>query len=150
MGATVKAPRISSTRLSPDNEAVLVELGLLRELAGNWQGRGFNLIARPDREGNGALFLELNQTYEILKFDPISSPIPNRGSVQDDIVLHGLTYLQQISDSVTGGALHIEPSQQLPRRRNSRRSGTKSSLEWRRSHTAMHCWRRAPQFRYHP
>jgi hypothetical protein len=109
MGATVKAPRISSTRLSPDNEAVLVELGLLRELAGNWQGRGFNLIARPDREGNGALFLELNQTYEILKFDPISSPIPNRGSVQDDIVLHGLTYLQQISDSVTGGALHIEP-----------------------------------------
>ncbi|MGA7750526.1 MAG: heme-binding protein, partial [Gallionella sp.] len=35
--------------------------------------------------------------------------IPNRGFAQDDIELFGLTYLQKISDTVTGGALHIEP-----------------------------------------
>jgi hypothetical protein len=44
-----------------------------------------------------------------LKFDPISSSIPNRGVFQDDIELFGLTYLQKISDATTGGALHIEP-----------------------------------------
>jgi hypothetical protein len=87
----------------------LDQLGLLQDLAGNWHGRGFNLIARPDREGGGPLFLELNQTHETLKFDPISSSIPNRGFAQDDIELFGLTYLQKISDAVTGGALHIEP-----------------------------------------
>jgi hypothetical protein len=44
-----------------------------------------------------------------LRFDPIATSIPNRGNAQDDIELFGLTYLQKISDSVTGGALHIEP-----------------------------------------
>jgi hypothetical protein len=101
--------RVSSVRISPDVETVHQELGLLGDLAGNWHGHGFNLIARPDREGNGPLFLELNQTDETLKFDPIASAIPNRGFAQLDIELFGLTYLQKISDSVTGGALHIEP-----------------------------------------
>ncbi len=101
--------RISSVRLSPDRATVSEQLGLLDGLAGTWEGRGFNLIARPDKQGGSPLFLELNQTHEILKFDPIGSPIPNRGFAQDDILLFGLTYLQKITDSVTGGALHIEP-----------------------------------------
>jgi hypothetical protein len=101
--------RIPSVRLSPDTETVASELGLLHDFAGTWQGHGFNLIARPDKEGGGPLFLELNQTREVLKFDPIGSSIPNRGFAQDDIELFGLTYLQKISDVVTGGALHIEP-----------------------------------------
>jgi hypothetical protein len=84
-------------------------LGLLADLAGTWQGQGFNLIARPDKQGKSPLFLELNQTFETLSFVPISSPIPNRGSIDDDIAIFGLTYLQKITDSVTGGALHIEP-----------------------------------------
>lgn len=88
---------------------MLHQLGLLAELAGNWHGHGFNLIARPDKEGAGPLFLELNQTEETLKIDPISSSIPNRGFAQQDIELFGLSYLQKISDAVTGGALHIEP-----------------------------------------
>ena len=45
---------------------------------------------------NVNLFLELNQTEETLKFDPIASSIPNRGVFQDDIELFGLTYLQKI------------------------------------------------------
>jgi hypothetical protein len=102
-------PRIPAVRLSPDNATVLQQLGLLAELAGNWHGHGFNLIARPDKDGGGPLFLELNQTDETLKIDPISSSIPNRGFAQQDIELFGLTYLQKISDSTTGGALHIEP-----------------------------------------
>ena len=70
---------------------------------------GFNLVARPDRQGASPVFLELNQTEEHLKFDPIVSSIPNKGFLQDDIELFGLPYLQKISDAVTGGALHIEP-----------------------------------------
>ncbi len=101
--------RIPSVRLSPDNNAVLENLGLLAELAGHWHGHGFNLIARPNKEQEGNLFLELNQTDETLQIDPISSEIPNRGFAQPDIQLFGLTYLQRIADSITGGALHIEP-----------------------------------------
>jgi hypothetical protein len=100
---------IPSVRLATSNAEVSQSLGLLAELAGTWHGKGFNLIARPDREGNAPLFLELNQTSETLRFDPIASSIPNRGNAQDDIELFGLTYLQKISDAVTGGALHIEP-----------------------------------------
>jgi hypothetical protein len=100
---------IPSVRLATPNEEVLSDLGLLADLAGTWHGKGFNLIARPDKEGGAPLFLELNQTQETLRFDPIATSIPNRGNAQDDIELFGLTYLQKISDTVTGGALHIEP-----------------------------------------
>lgn len=102
-------PRIPSVRISPDNETVLQNLGLLADLAGNWHGKGFNLVARPDFEDQTNVFLELNLTSETTKFDPISSSIPNRGFGQPDIELFGLTYLQKISDATTGGALHIEP-----------------------------------------
>ena len=39
--------RIPSVRISPDNETVLQQLGLIADLAGNWHGEGFNLVARP-------------------------------------------------------------------------------------------------------
>jgi hypothetical protein len=106
--------RISSIRPAPPIDPKLSNLGLLANLAGTWQGAGFNLVARPDFEGKtGAcvpnLYLELNQTNETLEITPIGSPIPNRGFGQGDIELFGLTYLQKISDSVTGGGIHIEP-----------------------------------------
>ena len=101
--------RVSSFRISPDNATVLGKLGLLKELAGTWKGHGFNLIARPDFHDKTDLYLQLNQTRETLKFDPIGSAIPNRGFGQDDIELFGLTYLQQIADAGNDGALHIEP-----------------------------------------
>ncbi len=144
--------RYSAVRLSPDEATVRQQLGLLAELAGNWHGHGFNLIARPDKEGGGPLFLELNQTDETLKIDPISSSIPNRGFAQDDIELFGLTYLQKISDSVTGGALHIEPGIWVTQpandrtRRVRRLREAKSSPAWARSRTATPCWRKARPF----
>jgi hypothetical protein len=101
--------RISDIRITPDNLTVLRQLGLLQDLAGTWKGKGFNLIARPDFHDKTDLYLQLNQTRETLKFDPIGSSIPNRGFGQDDIELFGLTYLQQISDAAFDGALHIEP-----------------------------------------
>jgi hypothetical protein len=101
--------RIPTVRRVEDNKTVLEQLGFLSELAGTWQGSGFNLVGRPDFDDQTNVFLELNLTTEILKFDPISSVIPNRGFVNTDIDLYGLTYLQQISDATTGGALHIEP-----------------------------------------
>lgn len=101
--------RVSSVRITPDFDTVFTNLGLLKELAGTWEGHGFNLIARPDFEGKANLYLQLNQTDEHLKVDPIASAIPNRGFGQNDIELYGLTYLDKISDQATGGALHIEP-----------------------------------------
>jgi hypothetical protein len=100
---------VSSTRYVLDNATVLEGLGYLRELSGTWEGRGFNLIARPDFHDKANLYLQLNQTHETLTITPIGSAIPNRGFGQDDINLFGLSYLQKIHDHHTGGALHLEP-----------------------------------------
>ena len=104
---STRLPRVPSGRftgrVSTDN------LGLLADLAGTWRGRGFNLIARPDFADQTDLYLQLNQTRETLTFEPIGSPVPNRGFGQRDIALFGLTYLQKITDAGQDGALHIEP-----------------------------------------
>ncbi len=100
---------ISSFRAVPERSVLASELGPLNDLPGKWSGSGFNLIARPDHQQENDIFLELNLTAETLEFFTIGSPIPNRGSKQDDIFLRGVHYLQQISDAKTKGALHIEP-----------------------------------------
>ncbi len=84
------------------------KLGPLSELPGTWMGTGFNLIARPDFQNQKPFFLEINGTIEDLEFTLIGGGIPNRGSEQNDINLHGLHYLQKVADCVTHGALHIE------------------------------------------
>ena len=88
-------------------------LGPLAGLAGHWSGQGFNAIWRPHR-GASDHFLELNVTNDRIDLEIIDGQIPNRGLVQARIGLHGLTYLQQISDAnvqVNGApaGLHIEP-----------------------------------------
>ncbi|HTY50875.1 MAG TPA: heme-binding protein [Steroidobacteraceae bacterium] len=100
---------VPTVRKTLANAEILSQLGLLAGLAGKWQGGGFNLVARPDFEDQSATFLQLSLTSETLEFDPITAAIPNRGFLQPDIELFGLTYLQKISDATTGGALHIEP-----------------------------------------
>ncbi len=106
---TTTSGPVETVRMSPDNQTVHANLGLLQDLAGTWQGQGFNLIARPDFKENANLYLQLNQTRETLEIQPIGSAIPNRGFGQKDINLFGLTYLEKIIDVYTGGALHIEP-----------------------------------------
>jgi len=88
---------------------ILNPLGPLASLAGTWGGTGFNVIWRPDHTPGQDRFLELNLTNESLQFDAISGPIPNRGLVQPDINMFGLTYLQQISDANLNAGLHVEP-----------------------------------------
>jgi hypothetical protein len=88
-------------------------LGPLAGLAGSWSGQGFNAIWRPHR-GASDHFLELNVTNDRIDLEVINGQIPNRALLQARIGLHGLTYLQQISDAnveVNGApaGLHIEP-----------------------------------------
>ena len=84
-------------------------LGPLAALAGKWAGRGFNVIWRPNHTAGQDRFLELNVTSEQLEFTAIPGSIPNRGLLQPDINMFGLTYLQQISDANLKAGLHIEP-----------------------------------------
>src|SRR5690242_6291905 len=75
-------------------------LGLLAQLSGKWTGHGFNQIFRPQQPSTGSdNFLELNLTNETLEFTEIPGEIPNRGSVQGDVSIFGLTYLQQVADA---------------------------------------------------
>jgi hypothetical protein len=106
---SVNADTLSSFRAVPERSELATDLGPLNDLPGRWSGSGFNLIARPHFGPGSDRFLELNLTSETLQFTTIGSPIPNRGSDQADINLRGVTYLQQISDAKTHGALHIEP-----------------------------------------
>jgi hypothetical protein len=88
-----------------------LELGPLAALAGEWSGSGLNCIWRPHfpKEEHDR-FLELNLTSETLSFSPIGGEIPNRGLLQADLVMFGLTYLQQISEAGNPAeGLHIEP-----------------------------------------
>jgi hypothetical protein len=89
--------------------AAVNPLGRLAGLAGKWSGVGFNVIWRPNSTPGQDRFLELNLTTETLEFEAIKGAIPNRGLLQGDINMFGLTYLQQISDSNLKAGLHIEP-----------------------------------------
>jgi hypothetical protein len=83
-------------------------LGPLQDLVGTWEGHGFNTIWRPNHTGQDH-FLELNLTLETLQVEEIKGAIPNRGLLQGDINMFGVTYLQQIKDRNVGAGLHIEP-----------------------------------------
>jgi hypothetical protein len=90
-------------------------LGPLKDLPGFWEGSGFSLTARPNFGGGNpnGLFLQLNMIRETIEFTAIGSPVTNRGSVQDDITVYGVTYLQRVTDAISGGALHVEPGMML-------------------------------------
>jgi hypothetical protein len=90
-------------------------LGPLADLPGTWKGHGFNAIWRPHQVGlpgdppNQDRVLELNLTHETLQFTRIPGSIPNRGLLQEDIDLFGVTYLQQVSDRLLKIGIHAEP-----------------------------------------
>ena len=88
---------------------ILNPLGPLAVLGGEWGGKGFNMIWRPNHTPGQDRFLELNLTLDSIAFDAISGAIPNRGLLQPDINMFGLTYMQQISDANVTAGLHIEP-----------------------------------------
>ena len=98
-----------ATRYVIDNAMVQQKLGYLCELPGTWEGRGFNLIARPDLRDKANLYLPAQPDPRDADdhADRIRDTEPGFG--QDDIELFGLSYLQKIHDHHTGGALHLEP-----------------------------------------
>ncbi len=102
-------PAIESSAELPLAATAANPLGPLAALAGKWAGRGFNVIWRPNHTAGQDRFLELNVTSEQLEFTAIPGSIPNRGLLQPDINMFGLTYLQQISDANLKAGLHIEP-----------------------------------------
>ena len=112
VGAGALTPNVvTSFRGVAGHAATGDSLGPLKDLPGFWEGTGFSLIARPDFDSanEDGFFLELNLLRETIEFTTIGSPIQNRGSVQDDVALFGVTYLHRVTDATTGGALHIEP-----------------------------------------
>jgi hypothetical protein len=97
-------------------------LGPLAAFTGNWTGKGFNTIFRPDSAATPTVFdppiigsdnvLELNLTEETLSFSSSLGSIPNRGSgPQADAFLNGIPYLQTINDVTTlpPTGIHFEP-----------------------------------------
>jgi len=84
-------------------------LGFLRDLPGVWKGSGFNVIWRPNSTPGQDRFLELNLTTEVLEFSESIGEIPNRGFLQGDIVMQGITYMQKIGDVNLNAGLHVEP-----------------------------------------
>lgn len=99
-------PRADARLADPE---VPAQLGLLQDLAGNWEGEGFILIARPDFHDSADLYLQLNQTRETLAVAPVEAAMTDRGFGQDDIHLFGLNYLQKVTNRSTGALLHLEP-----------------------------------------
>jgi hypothetical protein len=99
-------------RAGGSTASLSTDLGLLLDLPGRWEGKGFNLIARPAKQGvpaNPTFFLELNGTHETLEFTAIGGDIPNRGDIEPTALLHGLHYLQSVVDCEDGSGIHKEP-----------------------------------------
>ena len=90
-------------------QAAANPLGALAGLLGSWSGAGFNVIWRPNHSAGQDHFLELNVTGDQIDFSAIPGAIPNRGLLQPDINMFGLTYLQQVKDANLNAGLHIEP-----------------------------------------
>jgi hypothetical protein len=97
------------TAVAQEFAAAASPLGPLAPLAGKWAGRGFNVIWRPDHTPGQDHFLEINVTSEQIEFSPVPGQIPNRGLLQDDIIMFGLNYLDQITDANLNAGLHFEP-----------------------------------------
>lgn len=110
-----KDPSAAPYRGVASNLTTAARLGPLQDLTGFWEGVGFSLIARPDfsQANRDGFFLQLNMLRETIEFTSIGSPVFDRGSVQPDIAIYGLTYLHRVTDAVSGGALHIEPGMWL-------------------------------------
>jgi hypothetical protein len=114
--APPRATIAAAPRLAPPT------LGALAGLVGTFTGNGFNTIFRPQNPATPTPLpipvptsdnvLELNLTSETLSFSPGLGSIPNRGSIQGDIFLNGVPYVQAINDVTNPGqstGIHFEP-----------------------------------------
>jgi hypothetical protein len=94
-------------------------LNALAGFNGTFTGNGFNTIFRPQKTTTplpipvpGDNVLELNLTSETLSFSPSLGSIPNRGTVQGDLFMNGVPYVQSVSDITNPSqstGIHFEP-----------------------------------------
>jgi hypothetical protein len=93
------------TRLGRPAQASTDELGPLANLVGAWIGsQGFEVIAVP---GEPDFTLIARPYIEVVTFEPIGAPVPDRGK-PNDLFLTGLMYTMRICDRETNEPLHLE------------------------------------------
>ena len=94
------------TRLGRPAQTSTDELGPLASLVGAWIGsQGFEVIAVPSTDE----FMLIARPYiEVVTFEPIGAPVPDRGGDAGDLFLTGLMYTMRIADKETNEPLHLE------------------------------------------
>ena len=98
-------------RAASPHQVASSNLGLLADLPGRWVGTGFNMIARPARQGlprRPSFILEVNATSETLELTALGGDLPNRGDVEPTVLLHGVRYVQTVDDYEDHSGLHVE------------------------------------------
>lgn len=95
------------TRLGRSASTTVAELGPLADLAGTWVGaHGWTVMAVPSGEKEFRLIVR--PYLEVVTFEPIGAPVPNRGGPVPDLFITGLLYQMRIADRVTNEPLHLE------------------------------------------
>lgn len=108
--ADLTAPDSTSvgiTRFGRAATTSAAELGPLADLIGTWVGsEGWELIAVP--EGEKSFRVILRPYTEVVTFEAIGAPVPNRGGAAPDLFIAGLLYQMRIADKETDEPLHLE------------------------------------------
>ena len=118
---TFHQEHVARQGLAPAAPTTVDFLGLLRGFVGGqpgaenqrtWKGTGFNMIWRPDSVTQSDHFLELNLTDETLSFNEISGTtgVANRGSLQQDVFLGAVAYVQSINDAFDNSGQRSNPA----------------------------------------
>jgi hypothetical protein len=96
------------TRLGRPAQASSDELGPLADLVGTWMGsQGWELIAVPAKPPSDFTLI-IRPYIEVITFEPIGAPVPDRGGEAGDLFLTGLMYTMRICDKETNEPLHLE------------------------------------------
>jgi hypothetical protein len=78
----------------------------LADLIGTWFGtHGWELIAVPHEE---SFHLIVRPYVEVVTFEALGAPVPNRGGPVPDLFIAGLLYQIRITDLQTNEPLHLE------------------------------------------
>ncbi len=96
------------TRLGRPAEVQTSDLGPLASLVGTWIGsQGWELIAVPNLPDSDFRLI-VRPYIEVITFEPIGAPVPDRGGKAGDLFLTGLMYTMRIADKETNEPLHLE------------------------------------------
>ncbi|HEX8647424.1 MAG TPA: heme-binding protein [Thermoleophilaceae bacterium] len=96
------------TRLGRDAQTQNDDLGPLADLVGTWIGsQGWELIAVPAKPESDFRLI-VRPYIEVITFEPIGAPVPDRGGAAGDLFLTGVMYTMRVADKETNEPLHLE------------------------------------------